>query len=245
MSQRAIPPHPVPRLLLRRPAFALAVGVASFLLTAIQGCYREGFDPWQQAVSALSLGPDGWLQMINLTAFGLVLLTTVGAWHRILGGARGGRSYPLLTALVGLAFVGVGVIPQDPAPGYNPDGVLLAAPTPLGLAHLTIAGVAAISSVGGLLVMARRFARDPLWRHWPLYSSLTALTVVACVIVYGVWSLQPTGFAGTFERAAMIAPMLWMFTFLRRLYRGAPLMVSGAIGGARRGPPHDLIPPAV
>lgn len=237
-------PQPVPPRLLRRPAFALAVGVASFLLTTIQGCYREGFDPWQQAVSALSLGPGGWLQMINLSAFGLVLLTTVGAWRRILSGARGGRSYPVLTALVGLAFIGVGVIPQDPAPGYNPNGILVAAPTPLGLAHLTIAGVAALSSVVGLLVMARRFARDPAWRHWALYSSLTALTVVVCVAVYGIWSIEPTGFAGTFERAAMIAPLLWMFAFLRRLYRGAPLMVSDTVESARHSAPRDLIPPA-
>ena len=168
------PRRPVPPRLLRRPAFALAFGVASFLLTTIQGCYRADFDPWQQAVSALSLGPGGWLQMINLTAFGLVLLTTVGTWRRILSGARGSRSYPLLTALVGLAFIGVGVVPQDPAPGYNPDGIFLAAPTPLGRAHLAIAGVAALSSVVGLLVMARRFGHDPVWRHWPVYSSLTA-----------------------------------------------------------------------
>src|SRR5262249_13948115 len=45
VSQHLTAPRPVPPLLLRRPAFALAVGAASFLLTTIQGCYREGFDP--------------------------------------------------------------------------------------------------------------------------------------------------------------------------------------------------------
>jgi hypothetical protein len=93
--------------------------------------------------------------------------------------------------------------------------------------------------------MARRFERDPLWRHWPLYSCLTALTVVVCVTVYGIWSTQPTGFAGTFERLAMVAPMLWMFAFLRRLSRGAPLMVMGTVEDAHRDTRRDLIPPAV
>lgn len=236
-------PRPVPPLLLRRPTFALAVGVASFFLTTLQGCYRPGFDPWHQAVSALSLGPGGWLQMINLTTFGLVLLTTVRAWERILRGAPGGRSYPLLTALVGFGFIGVGLIPQDPAPGYNPEGVLSVAPTPLGLAHLAIAGVAALSSVVGLFVMARRLSRDPLWRHWPLYSSLTALTVVVCITVYGIWSVRPTGFAGTFERAAILAPMLWMFAFLRRLHRGTPLMVSDTRDHVPRSSLPKFVPP--
>jgi len=226
-------PRPVPRPLLRRPASALATGVASFVLTTLQGCYREGFDPWQQAISALSLGPNGWLQMLNLTAFGLVVLTTAFSWRRILAGARGGTSYPILTALVGLSFIGVGLIRQDPAPGYNPDGLRATMPTPLGLAHLAIAGVAAFSSVAGLLVMAVRLARDPAWRHWPLYSCITAVGIVACITVYGVWSVQPTGFAGTFERAAMVAPMLWMFAFLRRLYRGVPLMIARTEGPAR------------
>ena len=245
MPQRLTETLPVPPSLLRRPAFALAAGIASLTLTTIQGCYREGFDAWHQAISALSLGRGGWLQMINLTTFGLVVLTTTSAWRQILAGARGGTSYPVLTALVGLGFIGVGLIRQDPAPGYDPDGLGLKAPTPLGLAHLAIAGVAAVCSVAALLVMAARLARDPAWRHWTLYSWVAALSVIGCVTVYAVWSVQSTGFAGTFERAAMLAPMLWMFAFLRRLYRGAPLMVANTEGTARSGSlQNDLIPPA-
>jgi hypothetical protein len=141
-------PVPVPRPLLRRLWIGLAGGALSFVLTELQGAFREGFDSWHQAVSALSLGPGGWLQMINLIAFGVVILTTVGPWRQVLAGARGATAYPVLTALVG-----------------------------------------------------------------------------ACVTVYGVWSIRPSGFAGTFERAAMLAPMVWMFAFLRRLQLGAPLMV--------------------
>lgn len=177
--------------------------------------------------------------MINLAAFGFVLLCTAGAWRRILRGGRGARSYPLLTALVGAGFIGVGIIPQDPAPGYNPDGLLLNAPSPGGLAHLTIAGVTALCSVGALLVMARRFARDPLWRHWPLYSALTALGMVGAITLYGIWSIRPTGFAGTFERVAMVAPLAWMVAFLRRLYRGVPLMVPSEDDTSPPGPPND------
>ena len=131
----------------------------------------------------------------------------------------------MLTALVGVSFIAAGMIPQDPAPGYDPDNLALQAPTARGLAHLAVAGVAALSSVAGLFVMAARLARNPAWRGWALYSCVAAVAVIGCVAVFGVWSVKPSGYAGTFERGAMVVPMLWMFAFLRRLSGGAPLMV--------------------
>jgi hypothetical protein len=216
----------VPLPLIRRLSLGLAAGIGSLAITTVEGAMRENFNPWHQAISALSLGPGGWVQMINLVAFGLVVLTTVGPWRRILAGGRGAAAYPLLTAVVGICFVGVGLIRQDPAPGYDPDQFRLTAPTPLGLMHLAIAGVAAVSSVVALCVIAARLARDPAWRRWGLYSAATAGIVIACVAAYGVGSVQPTGIAGSFERAAMIAPLIWLFAFLRRLRRGAPLMIA-------------------
>jgi hypothetical protein len=217
-------------------------------MTTIQGAYRDGFDPWHQAISALSLGPGGWMQVVNLIGFGAVVLTTVSPWRQILAGARGGAAYPLLTALLGISFIGLGLIQQDPAPGYDPDGLRLKVPTALGLVHLAIAGVAALSSVAGLFVMGARLARDAAWPRWTFYSCATAIFVIGCVVVYGVWSIQPSGFAGTFERAALVAPMVWMFAFLRRLQRGTPLMVSPASARrpiSMRGRTATSLPPAV
>jgi hypothetical protein len=221
--------NPVPRPLVRRLWIAPTAGVASLVLTTIQGAVRPEYDPWQQAVSALSLGPGGWLQMLNLIGFGAAVLTTVPAWRRVLAGGRGETVYPLVTALLGAGFVAVGVLPQDPAPGYDPAGLALKAPTLHGLAHLAIAGIAALSSVVGLFVIAARVKGDPAWRRWPFYSVTAALVVVACVAAYAVWSTRATGFAGTFERGAMVVPMIWTFMFLRRLTRGTPLVVANTM----------------
>jgi hypothetical protein len=166
--------------------------------------------------------------MLNLIGFGAAVLSTVAPWRRILAGARGETAYPVLTALVGLSFIIVGIVPQDPAPGYDPQQLQLHAPTPGGLVHLAIAGVAALSTVSALCVMAARLRRNPEWRGWSVYSWVAAAAVIACVTVYGIWSVRPTGFAGTFERGAMVVPMIWMFAFLRRLSAGAPLMAGAA-----------------
>ena len=215
---------PVPPALLRRLWIGLAAGVLSLALTTIQGFFREGFDPWHQTICALTLGPGGWLQMLNMVAFGAVVLTTVSPWRRVLAGARGGTTYPVITALFGASFIGVGIILPDPTPGYDPQGLALHA-TPLGVAHIAIAGIATLSSVIGLFVMGARLARDPAWRKWTLYSWVAAVIAIACVTVFCIWSTQPRGFAGTFERGATLVPILWMFAFLSRLHNGAPLMV--------------------
>ena len=220
------PAVPVSPALLRRLWLAFTLGAASFAVTTLLGIAREGYDPWHQAVSALSLGPGGWIQALNLVSFGIVVLSTVPVWRRVLAGGKGQRAYPVLTALVGLSFVAVGLIPQDPAPGYDPEHLNLPAPTAPGLAHLAFAGVAALSSVVSLFVMAARFEGSPPWRGWPTYTRLASIAIILCVAVYGVWSTRASGYAGTFERAALLVPMLWMYAFLRTLGSGRPFATS-------------------
>lgn len=89
---------PVPRSLLLRLWLALG-GAALFLAAAIiQGATRAGYDPWHQAVSALSLGTGGWIQAINFVVFGGIVLSTVPIWRRILAGGTAATGYPVLGA---------------------------------------------------------------------------------------------------------------------------------------------------
>lgn len=117
-----------------------------------------------------------------------------------------------------------GCVPQDPAPGYDPAGLALEEPTLTGLIHLAIAGVAATCSVVLMFIAACRMAVSTEWGGWPTYTRAMAVLTILCVAVYGVWSTQPTGFAGTFERGAIIVPTVWGVGFLRKLGQGVPFM---------------------
>ncbi len=216
----------VPRGLLIRVLPAPLWTVVFLVMTAVEGFLRPDFDGWHQAVSALSLGPRGWLQSINLIVFGTVLFVTALPWRRILRCGGGEKWFPTLVMITGFSFVLVGLIPQDPAPGYDPDNLQLGTPTTTGLLHLGIAGVAALSSVASLIVMARRFSADPMWAAWPAYSIGVALIMVGCIAIYAVWSTRADGFAGAFERAAILLPAIWGTAFVWRLWRGVPFMVN-------------------
>ena len=194
----------------------------------VEGAQRPDYDGWQQSISALSLGPRGWIQVGNFLLFGLMLLATVPVWRRLLRGGRAATLFPVLTALTGASLILAGLVPQDPAPGYNPTGVAFSTPTAMGLVHLGAAAVAALSAVTGLVVMSRRFAGDPAWRGWSTYSLLLAGLMTGCITVYAVGSTAATGFAGTFERLGFAVVPVWAVTFLLRLRAGAPFMVDPA-----------------
>jgi hypothetical protein len=223
-------PHtvPVPHALVRRLWVGLG-GAALFMGTAVlQGAVRPGFDPWHQSVSALSLGPGGWVQLFNFVVFGALLITTVPTLRQLLAGGVGARSHPLAIAIAGSSLVVLGFVPQDPAPGYDPERLGLTIPTALGLLHLALAGVTVGASVTAMFIMASRFARDPLWQRWALYTRLVAVFTIACVAVYGVWSVDATGLAGTFERIAILSTPGWGVAFAYRLGKGVPFMLSPA-----------------
>jgi hypothetical protein len=126
--------------------------------------------------------------------------------------------------LLGAVILSTVIFKQDPAPGYDPENLALTAPTLIGLIHLLFAGIGALSSIIGLIVMARRFALTPLWRGWAVYSILMAFIMFACVTVYSVWSTASTGYAGMFERIGLLILPIWALTFLTRLESGIPFM---------------------
>ena len=197
------------------------------LAVVVQGAARPDYDAWQQSISALSLSEHGWVQDFFFALLGATLLSTVSTWHRVLRGGIGCRAYPALIALLGLSLLAAAWWPQDPAPGYDPERLGLELPTTSGLLHLAAAGVSAMSSVGALLVMAARFKTLPEWKPWVGPTRLSAALTVVCVILYAVWSVQPTGFAGMFERLVVVIPGVWGFAFTRRLGQGVPFILRG------------------
>ena len=217
---------PVPRAEYVRLRRAVLVTAIFLVAVVTQGAARPGYDPWHQSISALSLGANGWIQDLFFVLLGGVLLSTTPSWRRILRGSIGQWSYPILTALTGLSLIAAAWWPQDPAPGYDPEQLGLVLPTATGLVHLTAAGVGAFSSIAAMFVMAARFRQLPGWEAWARPTRLAAVITTLSVVIYAVWSVQPSGLAGTFERLVVVVPGLWGYAVIRRLGDGVPFVVT-------------------
>ena len=87
----------------RRVLWWLTYGtLAPVLFTAVylvEGAVRPGYDGWRQSISALSLGPGGWVQQANFAVLGLNTLGVAYVWSRILRGGVGATWYPFMRAL--------------------------------------------------------------------------------------------------------------------------------------------------
>jgi hypothetical protein len=166
----------------------VAVGVAQILT-------REGFDARRHALSLLSNGSLGWIQIGNFIATGvLVVLGAIGlraAWR----GSRGGTWVPLLLAAFGVSLIGAGIFVADPGAGFppgTPDPPPFSpgyGPTRDGILHFVFGGIGFYAFIAATLVAARRFWSQER-PNWALYSVATGVGFFASFMTM-VWRPWP------------------------------------------------------
>lgn len=229
----AVAAQPVSRKLL----VWLTCGIAGTLLFPIvyliEGVTRPAYNPWQQAISTLSLGPGGWIQQADFIVCGVSILWLAFVWRRILKGGVCATWYPIVRGIEGVALILVGIFSTDPGYGYppgTPDGAGTA--TPGGTLHLIFTILVVNAMCVGLLIIARRFWKNPDFRGWTTFSIICALLpmifmpfFVIAQNAHGLFS----GYAGLFERLATNADTIWGVLILIPLWAGRKLMRTRTI----------------
>lgn len=206
-----------------------SVGSLLFTITyLVEGATRPGYNAWEQAVSALSLGPDGWVQQANFVFFGLVTIAMAFVWRQILKGGVGATWYPIVRVLEGLGLMIDGFFSQDPA-GYPGGAAVLTSPTSHAIIHQIFAFVCIIAIAVGYFVLARRFAQEPQWgRGWAVYSVITGMLTMLLIAVFGALTSQHSAIAGLFERLATSGVSTpFGLIVLIRVWLGAGFVSSG------------------
>jgi Protein of unknown function (DUF998) len=218
-------PTSVPQALLLWMTYGVAGVVLFPLIYLIEGATRPGYNAWAQAISALSLGPGGWIQQADFIVCGVSVLCIALVWRKILKGGVCSTSYPIMRSIEGLGLIVIGFFSQDPAPGY-PPGTVLTAPTLHGEIHLIFTFVTVGAMALGFFVIAWRFVKEPHWRWWAAYSVISGLLTIAFMHFYGMGLAQHSAYAGVFERLATNTDAVWSVLVLARLWAGARLMRS-------------------
>jgi hypothetical protein len=150
---------PVPRTLLLWLTYGVA-GTALFpIIYGIEGATRPGYDAWRQTISALSLGPGGWIQQLNFALCGVSVLWMAFVWRKILAGGVCATWYPIMRGIEGMGLIAIAIFTRDPL-------------------HTVFLVVIVNAMTIGLFVIARRFWRNPHWRGWVAFT-------VAC----GLWPM--------------------------------------------------------
>lgn len=132
----------------------VVVGILQILI-------RPGFDVSKHALSLMSNGDLGWIQIANFIVTGALVIAFAIGLRRLLAGSKAGTFGPLLIAIYGIGLIGAGIFSADPALGFPPGtpeearGISTS-----GLLHFVFGGIGFYALIAACFVFARRFAAE-------------------------------------------------------------------------------------
>lgn len=159
-------------------------GPLFYVVAIIQMVIRPGFDLRRNAISLLSLGDLGWIQITNFLVTGVLALLCAIGLRRLLRGSPGGTWGPVLIGVCGLATAAAAVVHPDPGLGFPPGAPAGMPATMSGHAtlHMLAFSVAFLSLVAACVVFARRFLAQGR-RGWGLYCVATAIVSLVLIVL--------------------------------------------------------------
>ena len=197
--------------------FYVVVGIAQILT-------REGFDWTRHALSLLSNGAAGWVQVGNFLISGLLVIAGAAGLKRAMPSGRGRNAGPLLIGIYGLGMIGAAFFRADPALGFppgTPEGPPVVVTTH-GLLHFVSGGIGFFGLIAACFVYAARF-RGEGRSDWTIFSAATGVIFFA-------------GFAGVASGAqsrvlvvAFYAAVVVAWVWLTALFRFAIQFVRGTV----------------
>ncbi|MFZ3498764.1 DUF998 domain-containing protein [Streptomyces sp. 5.8] len=148
----------------QKARWLLAGGAAAgplFLgLGVVQGFTRDGFDFTRNALSQLSLGDPGWIQVTAFLVTGVLVIGVALGLSRVMRGGPGGTWAPLLVGVFGVSFLVSGVFKADPGAGFPvgaPEGRVTSM-SAHGAVHMVAGSLGYLALCAAFLVLARYFA---------------------------------------------------------------------------------------
>ncbi|HEY4942782.1 MAG TPA: DUF998 domain-containing protein [Rhizomicrobium sp.] len=215
----------------RLAAWAGMIGPVLFVAVfTIEGWLRPGYDPFANFVSALSLGPRGWVQIANFVVLGALLLTFARGVAAAFPSGKASRAGPLLLAIVAVCYLLSGPFVMDPM--VTPPAQMSLHGT---LHQLFGALVFSLSPIA-CFVFFRRFRDEPRWRAFARWTLAAGLISVAAVALLAILPAKPyaapnafNAWQGVLQRAAIVANMVWLFAFAWKL-RGQPAQSAARAG---------------
>jgi hypothetical membrane protein len=194
-----------------------AVGPLLFILAfSIEGVTRAGYSAWHNFVSDLSMGDQGWEQITNFVITGLLMLCFAVGLRMVSTRGRGAALGPILFGLFGLGLIIVGAFVTDPL--YGPT-------TFHGMVHDVVTPIVFLCVIAACFVLAAQFASDPRWRGWAVYSIVSGVLVLVCLVglnlVLAIDQQAPSPAApiGVLQRGAILSGWGWIALFAVRILR--------------------------
>ena len=196
------------------------VGAVLFVsVFTVYGWLCPGYSPTRMFVSELSLGPYGWVQMLNFVLTGALLVVFGRGLATQFSTGAASRAGPVLVQCMGVSLVVSGLFTTDPSSMFDQASTHGVVHGIFGAIFFTLAPVSCF-------VFYRRFRSDQAWRPVAGWT-LAAGVVLALGIGLLKFSQQPESglfeWKGLVQRVILVTIMAWIFAVASRMrhsYRG-------------------------
>ena len=192
----------------------------------LQGLRRADYDPMRYAVSSLSVGESGWVQIITFIVTGLLILAFSVELRRRLQGPSGSVWGPLLVMLLGIGLIGAGIFVTDPLNGYPPGTPVIPTDrTTHGILH-DLFGIPFFLGLPIACIVFSRFFTRQGERGWAWYSLLSGIGMFAVFFVarlgFRLLPTYPTLAAnfGLLQRIVITIGLAWLTLLALRMLNG-------------------------
>jgi hypothetical protein len=194
------------------PAFFVAV-------FTIEGLFRSGYNALEMYVSALSLGPRGWIQMVNFVLFGILLLVFTWGVAAEFPNGKASRGGPILLTVIAICYLLSGPFVMDPT------GIPLEQATVHGTLHGIFGAIVFLLMPISFFMFLRRFRVDANWRSFQGWTLLLGVIDALAFLFFTFSSKLPAGqnafsaWFGLIQRSVILPFMLWIFVFALNLLK--------------------------
>jgi hypothetical protein len=181
----------------------------------VEGWRRPGYAPLSMFVSELSLGPDGWVQILNFLVTGaLVLVFGRGLTDYSRHGAASWAGSVLLQ-VIGFSLMASGPFTTDPSTVFDQASVH-------GIIHGIFGAVVFSLAPASCFLFYRRFRSDPAWRPLAGWTLAAGVLLTLGVALLKFSELPREGlfaYKGLVQRVVLMTFMAWLFVVATRLHQ--------------------------
>jgi len=199
-------------------ACGVAAGPIYIIVGAMQIAIRPGFDPTRHALSLLSNGHLGWIQISNfLITGGLLIAGAIGMKKSLVRGV--GRTWaPRMVIMYGVGLIGAGLFRADPGRGFPPGASLTHNTiTWHGEMHFVAGSIGFIGLIASTIIFALRF-RNSGQTGWAVSSIMTGIVFLTTFV--GIAS-GASGPINLLFSAAVVVSFLWLSAIFGHILRAS------------------------
>ena len=200
------------------------LGTALFVLSlTINGFLRSNYSPTRMYISELSIGAQGWIQIVSFILLGFSIVVFALGLKAVFPTGKASRAAPILFVIIGVCYVLSGPFVTDPAAMFDNQQTLH------GILHGIFGAIVFSLSAAVCFVLWRCFRADENWKSLAHFALISGIGMTVLIVLMKLGQLQPgllQTYAGLVQRGclglsyALVFAVSWR---MRRLAKGTEL----------------------